>query len=250
MNLNESFDNELRAYLINNESEKYLNAKYAREMYQYWLSEKLYYDEILKFAARKEPLIKEGKLSGYTCDDWVVFGSLQQFSAGLHLADRLRLLNYEFQLDSNFLSINPSLQKREQILENILNESIIPYLSIFYERYPDDINWFSQLDFALWFNYFHKILETNHTCNENEYIFTLFYLEFITNSNLKLPNTIDFQYIEKCLEKLILCKDFFRSDFKTTMNFFLIKTKKHISDYYGEEELNKFSGLVDQIIQI
>ncbi len=249
MNRNESFENELRAYLIDNGSEKSLNAKYAKEIHQYWISEKSYYDEILKFASREEPIIKDGKLSGYTCDDWVVFGSLQEFSAGLHLADRLRLLNYEFQLDSNFLSINPSLQKREQILENILNESITPYLSIFYERNPDDINWFSQLDFALWFNYFQKILETNHTCNENEYIFTLFYLEFITNSNLKLPNTIDFQYIEKCLEKLILCKDFFRSDFKTTMNFFLIKTKKHISDYYGEEELNKFSGLVDQIIQ-
>jgi hypothetical protein len=249
MNLNGTFVNELRSYLVNNDSEKYMNVKYAKELHQYWLSEKLYYEEILKFAARKEPIMKDGKFSVYNCDDWVAFGSLQEFSAGLHLADRLRLLNYNFKLDSNFQSIHSYLPKRDQILENILNESIAPYFSIFYERFPNDINWFPQLDFALWFDFFQNIFETNKTCNDNEYIFTLFYLEFITNSNIKLPNTIDFHYIEQCLEKLILCKDFFRNDFKTTLNYFLIKAKEHISDYYGEEELNNFTRCVDMIVQ-
>jgi hypothetical protein len=30
------------------------------------------------------------------------------------------------------------------------------------------------------------------------------------------------------------------------MNYFLIKTEKHVSEYYGEDELNKYSGLVNQ----
>jgi hypothetical protein len=249
MNLNSSFVNELRTYLNNNSPEKFMNEKYAKEIYQYWLSEKLYYKEILNFASRKEPMIKEGKFSVFNCEDWLAFGSLKEFSAGLYLADRLRMLNFDFQGDSKLQITTIDLPNRDQILENILNESITPYFTAFYESVPSDINWFSGLDFALWFNFFQTIFETNNTCEENEYIFTLFYLEFIMNSNEKLPNTIDFVYIKQCIEKLVSCKDFLRSDSKTTLNHFLVKYKEHVSEYYGEEELNNFSILVARFIK-
>jgi hypothetical protein len=247
MNINEEFTNTFYNYLRNNNDEKYLNAKYSKEIYNLWLSEKKHYEYILNFASRKEPLIQEGKLTLFKCDNWAL-RSLIEFSAGLYLSDRYRILNSSNLIDSSHTDLNYNLNKRDEILEEILNQTIAPYLASFYEIYPDDIDWLSNLDFALWFNFFEDVGESNQSCSYNENIFLLFYLDFITGSNTKLSNTIDFKYYEICLKKLQLCKDDFSSEFKITLNYFLIKTKIHISDYYGEDELNKFSYLAGQII--